>query len=244
MFRKQWLLVTVAVLLASCGTLAPRGPSPDPLPPLVESALGREPTLAGTAENWTGEQDVDLAVGQQAVGQLRPGGAFKAVLPEPDGAGNDPVFALGYSLSSYASSRCSQDQVFLSDPAAKVVAWRALRLQQRAGSVQPQTSPPPSEPELIRQRYDERARTNTQTVLVHADRDTLVRAQKSCLYRPYGAPKNTEYGLALALHLQLRQGWNTVTVTERYGEGGTWSTVYGGEPAPPVAWKYNGVPLP
>lgn len=230
-------LTLLALTLAACQ----QSPRPGDLPPLREATLGETLTLTAPVENWPAGQGAEVRLEGQPIGRVSAQGLLAvstdrrpSTLHVPQETLLRPVPLAG------REQRCRINTVTASDPAARVSRLDVLDLGPvpvPAQGLEPQLSPVPPTPQLWRGQGEDR------TLLVYADRDVRLHGRKDCLGSHwYGTPP--EWTQTSSIHLQLRRGWNTVTVTasapaqDRYV-----LTVQGGEVPEARPWQYNGVAL-
>ncbi|RJF72685.1 hypothetical protein D3875_15180 [Deinococcus cavernae] len=156
--------------------------TPTPIPALVESPLGQTLSFTAQVDNWSGKT-AEARLDEKRIGTLDASGklsvstdsvprylygAQTALLPLPPTADQAP--------------KCSLDQVTVSDPQAQVgrVDQRLLREEKIGGQLQPLLSPPLPVPAVERVNDGQNTQTETVTALIYADRDVLVRGQRTC----------------------------------------------------------------
>ncbi|MPY66127.1 hypothetical protein F8S09_05365 [Deinococcus sp. SDU3-2] len=230
-------LILLALVLAACQ----QQPRPEELPLLREAALGETLTLTAPVENWPAGQVAEVRLEGQPIGRVSAQGLLTvstdrrpSTLSVPQETLLRPVPLAGQER------RCRMNTVTASDPAARVSGLDALDLGPvpvPGQGLQPQLSPVPPTPQLWRTQGEDR------TLLVYADRDVRLRGRKDCVGSHwYGV--QPEWTQTSSIHLQLRRGWNTVTVTASAPAQDRFVlTVQGGEAPEARPWQYSGVPL-
>lgn len=244
---KRVLMLGVAALgLVGCQQ-SPR-PSATELPPLRQSFLGETLNLSGTASDWPAGQTAQIRLEQQAVGMVGEDGHF-SVMAEVVPSYTRPAVEALLPLPTFAEQETCAPGTFATSDAAARVSWSAdlLLFPSAPRSLAPQLSPVPPFPALRRSPewglswdWDK-----PHPLLVYADRDVRLSGWKVCTGK-YGTTWHAPgtWQQTFLVNVQLRRGWNDVTMTRREVGKETYTlTVEGSDPGSPVPWRYNGVPF-
>lgn len=235
--RRGLPLTLLALTLAACQ----QSPRPGDLPPLREAALGESLTLTAPVENWPAGQVAEVRLEGQPIGRVSAQGQLTVSTDRRPSTLLTPQEGLLWPVPFGGQERgCRTNTVTASDPAARVSRLDALDLGPLPVPSQglgPQLSPVPPTPQLWRVRGENR------TLLVYADRDVRIGGRKECLGSHWSGVQ-PEWTQSSSIHLQLRRGWNTVTVTASAAAQNRYVlTVQGGEAPQARPWQYNGVAL-
>lgn len=218
------------------------------LPPLRESFLGETLSLSGTVENWPAGQTAEISFGGKIVGSVTEDGRFGVEakeLPPYTGPAVESLLPLPVLAEQIG---CNSGTLFTSDPAARVYWSDRLELTQGGPSgLRPQLSPAVPFPALRRSPewgldWD---RDKPLLALVYADRDVRLSGWRVCTgtyNTAWHAPG--PWRQTALVNVQLRHGWNDVTMTYReLGQENGELTVQGSDTRSAAPWWYNGVPF-
>lgn len=220
--------------------------TPGPLPQLRESALGQTLNLSGQVEDWPAGLTAEIvleryAAPQTVIGSVSDAGAFRVSTTAPLPLQRTAVSALLGPVGP--ENGCAGQDLQLSDAAVRAFELPTLRLIRQgpaSASLRPQLSPPVRVPELRRQAG------NSEVRALYVDRDLRVVGTQVCSGQ--SVVTGTRWQRATSINVQLRAGWNLITVTSEVVSGQDRTdadrlTVQGGDPVVGTVWTYNGVPL-
>ncbi|MDV6375718.1 hypothetical protein [Deinococcus arenicola] len=238
--------IVMGVMLVGCQQAAV---TPASLPALRGSALGLTLTLKAQVENWPASLVANVVLERSAtpenvIGSVTEMGVMSVSTTTLPPLTTTAVLALLGPAGP--ESGCGVQDVQISDAATRAFELRTLPLVQvetSPVSLRPQLSPPIPFPELRRQAG------NSAVHVLYVDRDLRVVGTQVCSGEH--VITGSRWQRASSVNVQLRAGWNLITVTSEYlgGKEGLSNvdayqlTVEGGDRVVGTAWQYSGVML-